>query len=219
MCENMHDVPYLNRHCGPEVISVMTIVCHEVRRACGLPVGIQILAGNNEAALAVCKAADLQYARCEGFVFGHVADEGMMNSDAGTLLRYRKQIDADNVLVLTDIKKKHSAHAITSDVSIGDTAHAAEFFLSDGVIVTGVATGAAADVKEFHNVRSHTKLPVLIGSGVTSKNLGDYISANGLIVGSYFKKSGNWEEPVDFDTVKNFMDQVKAIRGSSSPKL
>ena len=43
-----------------------------------------------------------------------------------------------------------SAHAITSDVNIVDTALAAEFFLSDGVIITGSHTGQAADSSELN---------------------------------------------------------------------
>ncbi|MED6243808.1 hypothetical protein ATANTOWER_027288 [Ataeniobius toweri] len=38
-----------------------------------------------------------------------------------------------------------SSHALTSDVTIKDTARAAEFFLSDGLIITGAATGDQAD--------------------------------------------------------------------------
>ena len=61
--------------------------------------------------LIVCKCflifLDLQFIRAEGFVFAHVADEGLMNACAGELMRYRKQIEAENVLVFTDIKKKH----------------------------------------------------------------------------------------------------------------
>lgn len=49
----------------------------------------------------------MDFIRAEGFVFSHVADEGFMNSDAGELLRYRKMIDAENVAIFTDIKKKH----------------------------------------------------------------------------------------------------------------
>lgn len=45
--------------------------------------------------------------RAEGFVFGHVADEGIMESCAGELLRYRCIIGAEDVLVFADIKKKH----------------------------------------------------------------------------------------------------------------
>ena len=104
----MHDIPYLNRQVGPEIVASMSVVCNEVKKeANNLPCGIQILAGANKEALAVAKAAGLQFIRTEGFVFSHIADEGTMNSDAGELLRYRKQIEADDILVFTDIKKKH----------------------------------------------------------------------------------------------------------------
>ena len=104
----MHDLPYLNRKVGPEITAAMSVVANEVKREVkNLPCGIQILAGANKDALAVAKAAGLEFIRAEGFVFSHVADEGIMNSDAGELLRYRKEIGADDVLVFCDIKKKH----------------------------------------------------------------------------------------------------------------
>jgi len=37
-------------------------------------------------------------------------------------------------------------------VSIEETAKAAEFFLSDGLIITGIATGAQADTREIQGV-------------------------------------------------------------------
>ena len=43
--------------------------------------------------------------------------------------------------VLADIKKKPSAHAVTADVSLADTARAARFFRADGVVITGAGTG------------------------------------------------------------------------------
>jgi membrane complex biogenesis BtpA family protein len=106
--ENMHDTPYVSG-VGPEVTACMTRVCGEVRQAIGgdLPLGIQILSGANREALAVAKAAGADFVRVEGFVFSHVGDEGWMDSCAGDLLRYRRNIGADNVLVFTDIKKKH----------------------------------------------------------------------------------------------------------------
>lgn len=98
---------------------------------------LQILACGNTQALAVAKAANLDFIRVEGYVFGHVADEGYTNACAGEVQRYRRNIDAQNVLVFTDIKKKHSSHSITADVSLLETAKAAEFFMTDGVILTG----------------------------------------------------------------------------------
>lgn len=68
---------------------------------------MQILAGCNEEAIAVAKAAGFQFIRAEGFVFSHVADEGFIDASAGTLLRYRRQVDAEDVLVFADVKKKH----------------------------------------------------------------------------------------------------------------
>lgn len=67
----------------------------------------QILAGANREALATALASNLQFIRCEGFVFSHIADEGFIDGSAGELLRYRKFIEADHIHVFTDIKKKH----------------------------------------------------------------------------------------------------------------
>jgi hypothetical protein len=145
--ENMHDRPYLNRTVGPEVVACMTTVGLAVRRAVALPLGVQILAGANREAIAVAHACQASFVRVEGFAFAHVADEGLIQAGAGELLRYRRAIGAERVRVLADIKKKHGAHAITADVDIEETARAAEFFLADGVIVSGTATGRAADAR------------------------------------------------------------------------
>lgn len=66
-----------------------------------------LIAGANKEALAVAMATGGSFIRAEGFVFSHVADEGWMDSCAGELLRYRRSIGAEDVAILTDIKKKH----------------------------------------------------------------------------------------------------------------
>lgn len=211
--ENMHDVPYCNQQVGPEIVAAMTVIGYEIKKMTGLPCGIQILAGANVEALGVARAAGLDFVRAEGFVFAHVADEGLIGGQAGQLLRYRRQIGADRVLVLSDIKKKHSSHALTADVDIVETARAAEFFLSDGLIVTGPATGMAADLTELKQVKESVTVPVLIGSGITLDNVGSYLAhADALIVGSYFKQSGHWRYPVDPARVHRFMEQVRQLR-------
>ncbi|MCG6187518.1 BtpA/SgcQ family protein [Maribellus maritimus] len=213
MIENMHDRPYLNREVGPEVVAGMTAVAVEIKKEIQLPAGIQILAGANKAALAVALATGLSFIRVEGFVFGHMADEGWINSDAGDLLRYRKQIGAEHIPILTDIKKKHSSHALTSDISLEETAKAAEFFLSDGLIVTGKSTGEKAEVGDVAKVKKNTKLPVIIGSGVDQYNIHEYWDfADAFIVGSFFKKGGYWENNVDRERVKNFMQKINQLR-------
>ena len=111
--ENMGDTPYLPRQVGPEIIAAMTAVTADIV-SLGVPVGVQVLAGANQAALSVATAAGADFIRAEGFVFSHVADEGWMNGDAGGLLRLRREIQSD-VLVFCDVQK-HSAHAVTADL-------------------------------------------------------------------------------------------------------
>jgi len=211
--ENMHDRPYLNRKVGPEIVAAMTSVAVTLRRELHVPLGIQILAGANKEALAVALAAKLDFIRAEGFVFGHLADEGWMNSDAAELLRYRKNIGAEHIQIFTDIKKKHSSHAASSDVSLAETAKAAEFFLSDGVVVNGKATGEKANVDEVKEVKQATRLPVIIGSGIDIGNISTYWNlADAFIVGSSFKKEGKWENETDEKRVHAFMKKIIELR-------
>lgn len=195
LVENMHDVPYV-RDPGPEIVAAMTRVCGEVR-GLGLPVGVQILAGANREALAVAVAAGLDFVRVEGFVYAHVADEGLIEACAGDLLRYRRRIGGERVAVLADVKKKHSSHAITADVGIAETARTAEFFRADGVVVTGPRTGAAPDVDDLRAVRAAVRVPVVVGSGVTAENMAALLPlAEAFIVGSAAKAGGHWANPV-----------------------
>jgi hypothetical protein len=201
LLENMHDRPYLRGGVGPEVVAAMAVAAHEVRRATALPLGVQVLAAANREALAVALAAGAQFVRVEGFVFAHVADEGWVEGCAGELLRHRRALGADAVAVYADIKKKHSAHAVTADVSLAETARAAEFALADGVIVTGAATGEPASPGEVAEVAASTGLPVLVGSGLTPANLAAFTEAHGCIVGSSVKHGGHWAHPLDAEAV------------------
>ena len=209
--ENMHDVPYLKGSVGPEIVAMMSVIAAEVRRATDLPCGTQLLAGANREALAVAHASGLAFVRAEGFVFAHVADEGLIESTAGDLLRYRRAIGASSIAVLADVKKKHSSHAITADIGIAEAAQASEFFLADGVIVTGASTGVAADLEEVRAVKQVVSAPVLVGSGVTAANVASYLeAADAVIVGSDLKHDGHWSQPVDVARVRAIMEAAGA---------
>lgn len=209
--ENMHDRPYLKGGVGPEVVATMAVACRLARQITSVPIGVQVLAGANTEALAVAHAGGADFVRVEGFVFGHMADEGLLEASAGPLLRYRKQIGAEKIKILCDIKKKHCAHAITADVDLAETVRAAEFFCADGVVVTGTATGVETDPKDLEDALEASTLPVWIGSGVTLKNLSSYSRAHGLIVGSWLKADGRWENPVDSERCRRLVDAFRAL--------
>lgn len=211
MIENMHDVPYLRGEVGPEIVAAMTAIGTEVKNECRLPVGLQILAGANIEAMAVAHAAGLDFIRAEGYAYAHVADEGLIQASAANLLRYRRMIGATRVQVWTDVKKKHSAHAITADVSLGETAETVEFMGADCVIVTGNATGAPPKVTDVKEAKAHCNLPVFLGSGISETNIDEfYESADGFIIGSSFKVNGLWSNTIDPSRVTKFISHKKA---------
>lgn len=217
----MHDIPYVkSSKFGPEVVAAMTAVASAVQQVVkierkNIPVGIQLLACGGKEALAIAKSTHCNFIRNEGFVFSHIGDEGFIDSNAGELLRYRKSIDANDVLIFSDIKKKHSSHSITSDVTLLETAFAAKFFLADGIILTGKATGDTTDLNELkliHENHAKLSLPVLVGSGVTKENLKEYVGlADALIVGSHFKHDGHWGNELSRERIRDFMNELNEI--------
>jgi len=112
-------------------------------------------------------------------------------------------------------RKKHGSHSLTIDLDIKDEVMQAELFLADGVIVTSQFTGINPDKDDLIKAKSATKLPVLIGSGMTDENIQDYLPlADGFIVGSYFRKDGKFLEKLDPARLHQFLDVFVSTRKS-----
>ena len=80
---------------------------------------------------------------------------------------------------------------------------------ADGVIVTGSHTGQAVDIAQLCEVQGATELPILVGSGVTPKNIHDIFAfADAVIVGSSIKQEGNWANPLDETRCKELTEQL-----------
>jgi uncharacterized protein len=215
LVENIHDLPYPRRVAPPETVAAMAVITAAVRAAVpGLACGVQILAGANAAALAVAQATGCTFIRCEGFVFGHLADEGWMDADAAELARMRARLAAGEVRIWADIRKKHSAHAATADLEAADWARGAEWNGADALVVTGRHTGLAADREFLGACRAHTSLPVVVGSGLGAANLAEYWPlADAFIVGSSLKTGGDWRGPLDAEMVAAFAAAARACGG------
>ena len=209
MIENMHDVPYLRGGVGPEIVAGMACVAQAVRAEVAFPLGLQILAAADREALAVAHAASFDFIRVECFSFAHIADEGLMQSNAAELLRYRRAIGAGTIQIWADIKKKHASHALTSDLGLSDVAAAAEFMGADAIIVTGTATGKPPLASDVAIAGQGCGLPVYVGSGVNPGNAAGFLqAASGLIVGSDCKRGGRWSNSVDPERVKRLLDAI-----------
>ncbi len=208
--ENMHDLPYSLSTVSSETVAAMTIIVNAIKYETMLPVGVQILAGANLEALAVAIACEARFIRVEGYVYAHVGDEGLHESCAHQLVKQRAYLKGNKIKIFADIKKKHSSHAITEDISLVDTAKSVEFFLGDGVIVTGKSTGISPLINDVQDVKQNVNIPVIVGSGVNMDNIIEFSNiANALIVGTAFKKDYYWANPVSETRVKKMVSLLK----------
>jgi uncharacterized protein len=211
--ENDHDLPYIQPPLDEKGIALMTEIVREARRRFRKPIGIQMLEAANITSLEIAAEADLDYIRVEAFVFAHVGGSGVINGSAGKILRRRKELGAEHVKVFADVKKKHGSHSLTIDLDIRDEIMQAEFFLADGVIVTSQFTGINPDKDDLMKARRATKLPVLIGSGMTPENIQEYMPlADGFIVGSCFRKDGKFLETLEPERLATFMKAFRSAR-------
>jgi uncharacterized protein len=205
--ENHGDIPFAKPGAlGPETAAVMAVMTERVRRATGLPVGINVLANAALHALAVAKAAGAGFIRVNQWANAYVANEGLIEGPAAESMRYRRALAAQDVRIFADSHVKHGAHAITGDRSLGELTRDLEWFGADAVIGTGQRTGDPAAGEELRTIKAATSLPVLVGSGTTAANVAEILAvADGVIVASSLKAGGVWWNPVDPDRARLFM--------------
>lgn len=207
--ENFGDVPFTKHRVGPETVAAMSAAGCAIRAAVTLPIGFNVLRNDAGAALALCAACDGAFIRVNVHAGAMLTDQGLIEGDAFNTLRDRARI-RPGAEILADVHVKHAVPL--GDWTLEDSARdTVERGLADALIVSGVGTGQAADLAQVERVRRacpRTKL--LIGSGVTVKDVGDYLRfADGVIVGSSLKRDGKLANPVD---PKRVAALVKAMR-------
>lgn len=215
--ENSHDLPYIKPPLPRPAMELLQTIARQVRAGFDGVLGIQLLEAANESALEVAADAALDFVRVEGYVFAHVGGAGLIEGCAGRLLRRRKELGCDSIRIFADVKKKHCSHALTGDLDIVDEVRQAEFFLVDGVIVTGGRTTEPPRLSELRQVKKQSGVPVLIGSGMDPDNIARYYSwADGFIVGSTFRENGRFLGQLDPDRLQSFVREFKALKTGSN---
>ena len=209
--ENHGDVPFQKpEDIGPETSAFMAVVSDRVRRATGVPIGVNVLANAPLPALAVAAAGGADFIRVNQWANAYVANEGFMEGRAAEAMRYRSLLRAENVRVFADSHVKHGSHAIVADRSVAELTRDLAFFDADCVIATGQRTGHSASLAEIDEIGSATHLPLLVGSGVNEDNILAILErTNGVIVASSLKEEGVWWNPVDPDRVRRFVEQAR----------
>jgi hypothetical protein len=176
-------------------------------------VGCEILLNDPKASLIVAKDSGARFIRSDYFVDPMMRPEyGEFEIDPRGLMKYRSDLNADDVLVLADIQVKYAKMLV--ERSLAESARIACAHHADAVIVTGSATGDAPTVEHVRQAAegvaaSALKVPVLIGSGLDADNVTCLLGvADGAIVGTSLMKNG----AVMPKAAKKLMSQVRRLR-------
>ena len=190
--ENFGDRPFTRARVEAETVAAMSRVIGEVRREVNLPFGVNVLRNDALSALAIAAATGAAFIRVNVHTGAAVTDQGIIEGDAYATLRKRAAMCPD-VLIFADYLVKHATPLV--EVSPNDLRLRG---LADALIVTGAATGAAADPSRLAMLRETLEdTPLIAGSGVDAGNAARFEAADAAIVGTAGKRDGNVDLPVD----------------------
>lgn len=209
--------PYaVGERVGAVETSVMDYLAGIVReRYPRAAVGLQILAAGGSQALDIALRRRLDYIRVEGVLFQGIRPEGTLPNSGSLHALYaarrkehlrREGRDGSRPLIFVDLLKKHTSFPPEIQ-SLDLWLEQIVFMKLEGVIITGAGTGLPADeaslsaaARAVGKVRENFGIfvPLLAGSGADPDNIAVYgRHAHGVIAGSYIKKDGYWENPLD----------------------
>ena len=185
MIENYHDIPFYSGRVPAETVAAMAVLVQAVGNSFpGLMTGVNVLRNDVESALGIAAATGARFVRVNIHTGTAVTDQGTIEGRAWNTLRRRRELGLA-VGILADVRVKHSRPLVERPLA-EEVRDLRLRGLTDGVIVTGVATGAGTEPDEVAMVREAVPdCPVLVGSGVTPATVSGFLPhADGFIVGS-----------------------------------
>lgn len=203
--ENMGDDPFAALLETPQ-IAALSAATALVKKAVKIPVGVDAAFNDCVASLSIAKINGCDFVRIPVFVDSVEFYGGIITPCARLCMQTRKNLDAENIMVLADVQVKHT-NMVLPQVTIEASAKAAAGCGADAIIVTGTAVGVETPIEMIQRVKKVVKLPVIAGSGVNAHNIDEQLNiADGAVIGSSLKKDGVLTNPISYDLVREVLD-------------
>jgi len=210
--ENFGDVPFYPDQVPIHTTAFMTRIVTEVKQRYNLPLGLNVLRNDAQAAMAIASATGAEFIRVNIHTGCMVTDQGIIQGKAHETLRMRTQLQS-KVHIFADVLVKH---AIPLGPQLPDQAARDAYYRgqADALIVSGTETGVAPNVDRLRIIKDAVPAaPILMGSGMTLSNLETYLEyADGFIIGTWFKKDEITTNPVDYEKVRLLVDKMRTFR-------
>ncbi|OWY66625.1 phosphorybosylanthranilate isomerase [cyanobacterium TDX16] len=207
--ENFFDAPFVKERVDPAVVSAMTLSVQRLKQLVTLPIGLNVLRNDAHSGLAIASCVQAQFIRVNVLTGVMATDQGIIEGQAHSLLRYRRELGSD-VKIFADVLVKHARPLSSTNLTnaVQDTI---ERGLADAVILSGWATGNPPNLEDLELATAAANgTPVFIGSGADWENISTLMpAADGVIVSSSLKRHGRREQPVDPIRVSQFVEAAR----------
>lgn len=216
LVENFHDYPFYPDTVEPETVASAAIVAREVSRQTDLPLGINILRNSWKASLGIAAAVDAQFIRLNILTDASVTDQGIINSEAHLVARYKKHIGGEHILTLADLLTKHARPLVDRPVGViaADMLHRGG---ADAIILAGDDTSMPPSLERLRQVKEAiSDAPIILGSGMTARHAAEYAKvADGAVFGYGSKKDHDMDLPASGDLAREFVGLWRGVKSAA----
>jgi len=210
MFSNEFSLPYLTK-VETVTTAAMARIIGELMPDIRIPFGVNVL-WDPTASLDLAVSVGAKFVR-EIFSGVYASDFGLWDTNCGAVIRHQHKIGAQDVKLLFNIVPEAAKYI--GNREIVDIAKSTVFnHRPDALCVSGLTAGAETDAQTLKQVKDTVPDTVIFANtGVRMENVKEQLSiADGAVVGTTFKKDGIFENHVDQERVKTFMDKVKSLR-------
>ena len=216
--ENNYDLPH-HEKISNENFQLMLRVGKAIKDQASIPLGVNVLWNDYDAALKLAKELQLDFIRVPVFVDDVETSYGTFRAVGERVRDLRSELHTDNTKIFADIHVKHSK--IISTHTIEESARLAIDAGADGLIVTGKWTGDSPDAQDLQRVRTAVgDFPIIVGSGANSDNIGALFEvADSVIVSTALKEGqidqtltnlSEWQQRISRAKVAEFVAAAQA---------
>jgi predicted TIM-barrel enzyme len=179
-------------------------------------IGVEILWHYPEESLKLAKDAGAKFVRTDFFSDHVLADGKPVPINPEALLKYKKKIGAQDIILLTDVQVKYS-EMVDKKITIKESTETAIKKGSQGIIVTSDKSGTPPSVERVSLARQGLSkgVPLVIGSGFNKDVAKDLIPlVDAIIVGTSISvKTGG---PLIPEKVKELVETVAKLKAGTT---
>ena len=210
MFSNEFSLPYLTQ-VEPVTVAAMGHVIGELMPEIRVPYGVDVLWDPCKT-FDLAAAVDAKFVR-EIFTGVYASDFGIWNTNYGETVRHKHSVSAGHVRALFNIVPEAAKYLADRDIE--SIARSTVFNNNpDALCVSGLTAGAPTDTQVLKRVKAVVPdTVVFVNTGVNIDNVEEQLNiADGCVIGTFFKRDGQFYNEVDENRVRRFMEKVKNFR-------